>query len=107
MLATIRTPAPSSVRPEIRSVSFSAATIRTGRVTVAKIDCSGIKPREIRCEAASPGFELELLPHRTRQGRFVIMGIRIHRSLGTPRTLCLVRFSAAGLSTSASVTVLA
>lgn len=112
MLAVTRPPFnPSSsalgIVPEIRSVSFSTATIRTGRVAVAKIDCSGIKPQDLRCEATRPGFIVEVLPDRTRQGRFVILAIRIHRQLGTPRSLCLLQFSAGSTNTLASLTVLA
>ena len=92
---------------EIRAVSFSTATIRTGRVAVAKIDCSGVKPHDVRCEATGPGFTIEVLPDRTRQGRFVLLAIRIHRQLGTPRSLCLVRFSAGSTNALASLTVLA
>jgi len=92
--------------PQIRSVAFSTATIRTGRVAVAKIDCTGIPPHEIHCESTSQGFDVEILPTRTRQGRFVILGIRVHRRLGVPRSLCLLRFSAGPLGAVASVTVL-
>lgn len=91
---------------EIRAVSFSTATIRSGRVVVAKIDCTGIRPHDIRCESVSPGFSAEVLPNRARQGRFVILAIRIHRELGTPRGLCLLRFSAASTSSLGSLTVL-
>lgn len=92
---------------EIRAVSFSTATIRTGRVAVAKVDCSGIKPQDLRCEATRPGFTVEVLPDRTRQGRFVLLAIRIHRQFGTPRSLCLLRFSAGPTTALASLTVLA
>lgn len=92
--------------PEMRAVSFSTATIRSGRVAVAKIDCSGILPRDIHCESTRPGFVVEVLPDRTRQGRFVILAIRIHRQLGTPRSLCLLRFSAGPTNALASLTVL-
>lgn len=95
------------MNPEIRAVSFSTATIRSGRVAVAKIDCSGIAPHELRCESTSHGFELQVLPTRARQGRFILVGVRIHRRLGTPRNLCIIRFEANGLSSSASLTVLA
>jgi hypothetical protein len=111
MLAVTRTsiPTPSSftIVSEIRAVSFSTATIRSGRVAVAKVDCSGIRPRELRVEATRPGFVVEVLPHRARHGRFVILAVRIHRQLGTPRGLCLLRFSAGSVSASASLTVLA
>jgi hypothetical protein len=99
-------PVALGVAPEIRAVSFATATIRTGRVAVAKIDCSGIRPQDVRCESARAGFVVEVLPSRARQGRFVILAIRIHRQLGTPRSLCLVRFSAGPLSSLASLTVL-
>jgi hypothetical protein len=110
MLAVTRISIPNpqylAVVPEIRAVSFSTATIRSGRVAVAKIDCSGIRPQDVCCEAARPGFTVETLPNRTRQGRFIILAVRIHRQLGTPRALCLVRFSAGSASASASLTVL-
>jgi hypothetical protein len=93
--------------PEIRAVSFSTATIRSGRVAVAKVDCTGIRPHDVRCEAAQPGFVVEVLPRRARQGRFVIIAVRIHRQLGTPRSLCLVRFHAGSATALASLTVLA
>lgn len=103
------TPTPQSpaIAPEIRGVSFSTATIRTGRVAVAKVDCTGIRPYDVRCEAASSGFTVEMLPNRARQGRFILIAVRIHRHLGTPRGLCLLRFSAGSVSTQASLTVLA
>lgn len=97
----------TTVAPEIRAVSFSTATIRSGRVAVAKIDCTGIRPQDLRCKAEQAGFEVEVLPNRTRQGRFILIALRIHRQLGTPRNLCLVRFSAASVSSLASLTVLA
>ena len=112
MLAVIQTPpttlAPASPRtsPQIRSVSFSTSTIRTGRVAVAKVDCEGIHPQDIVCESTSHGFDVQPLPTRARQGRFVIIGIRIHRRLGAPRSLCLVRFRAGSQTAAASVTVL-
>jgi hypothetical protein len=95
-----------AIPPEIRGVSFATATLRSGRVAVAKIDCTGIRPQDVRCEATSPGFTLEVLPNRARQGRFVLLAIRIHRELGTPRSLCLVRFGAGSASARASITVL-
>jgi hypothetical protein len=101
------TPHPVVIAPEIRAVSFSTATIRSGRVVVAKIDCSGIRPQDVRCESTRPGFVVEVLPNRTRQGRFVILAVRIHRELGTPRSLCLLRFSAGSSGAMASLTVLA
>lgn len=116
MHAVTRTTSPSSssssssslgIVPEIRAVSFSTATIRSGRVAVAKVDCSGIRPQDIRCEATRPGFTVEVLPDRARQGRFVILAVRIHRQLGTPRSLCLLRFSAGPTQAMASLTVLA
>ncbi|MCH9687896.1 MAG: hypothetical protein K0V04_41080 [Deltaproteobacteria bacterium] len=73
---------------------------------MAKIDCSGLAPEQVLCESTSPGFTVEVLPTRTRQGRFVILGIRIHRSLGTPRSLCLIRFYSGSQSARASLTVL-
>lgn len=100
------TPAASTPQAEIRAVSFSAATIRTGRVVVAKIDCTGVRPQDVRCESARPGFVAEVLPIRARQGRFVILAVRIHRGLGTPRGLCLLRFRAGSASSLASLTVL-
>jgi hypothetical protein len=103
-LSTSR-PSTIAIASEIRAVSFSTATIRTGRVAVAKVDCTGIRPRDI-CVEARPGFTVEVLPTRARQGRFVILAVRIHRQLGTPRGLCLLRFSAGSLSASASLTVL-
>lgn len=99
-------PSPVAIAPEIRAVSFSTATIRTGRVAVAKIDCSGIRPQDVRVEATRPGYVVEVLPSRTRQGRFVILAVRIHRQLGTPRSLCLLRFAAGPASALASLTVL-
>ncbi|MEX1362419.1 MAG: hypothetical protein AB1Z98_04790 [Nannocystaceae bacterium] len=95
------------MNPEIRAVSFSTATIRSGRVAVAKIDCSGIAPYELVCESSSTGFDLQVLPTRARQGRFILVGVRIHRRLGAPRNLCIIRFAASGQCSSASLTVLA
>jgi len=103
---SISNPQYLAVVPEIRAVSFSTATIRSGRVAVAKIDCSGIRPRDVCCEPARPGFTVELLPNRIRQGRFIILAVRIHRQLGTPRALCLLRFSGGSASALASLTVL-
>lgn len=98
---------PLAVEPEIRAVSFSTATIRSGRVAVAKIDCTGVRPQDLRCESERAGFVVEVLPDRARQGRFLIVAIRIHRQLGTPRSLCLLRFTAGSTSSLASLTVLA
>jgi len=98
---------PVAVAPEIRAVSFTTATIRTGRVAVAKIDCTGVRPQDVRCEPSRPGFTVEVLPRRARQGRVVLIAIRIHRQLGTPRGLCLLRFTAGTASAQASITVLA
>lgn len=103
---TSSTPSPITIASEIRAVSFSTATIRTGRVAVAKIDCTGIRPRDVRVEATRPGFSVEVLPTRARHGRFIILAVRVHRQLGTPRGLCLLRFSAGSASASASLTVL-
>lgn len=106
---------PSSIRsarppdqpiPEIRAVSFVTSTIRTGRVAVAKIDCPGIRPEAICCESVRPDCVAEVLPDWSRQGRFVILAIRIHRELDTPSGLCLLRFSAGSASSLASLTVL-
>jgi len=112
MMTVARSPSSSSsaslgIVPEIRAVSFSTATIRSGRVAVAKIDCSGIRPQDLRCEVTRPGFTVEVLPDRTRQGRFVILAVRIHRQLGTPRSLCLLRFTAGPTQALASITILA
>lgn len=101
------TPLARSIMPEIRAVSFATATIRSGRVAVAKIDCTGIRPYDVRCEAALPGFTVEVLPNRARQGRFILMAVRIHRELGTARGLCLLRFGTGPSSALASITVLA
>ena len=97
---------PLRPHPELRAVKFSTATIRSGRVAAAKIDCSGIAPDEIVVEPTSHAFEIHVLPTRARQGRFVLLAIRIHRRLGAPRSLCVVRVRAADQSASASVTVL-
>ena len=97
--------APSSL-PEIRAISFSTATLRSGRVVVAKIDCSGLHPEDIRCTVARAGFTAEILPDRTRQGRFVYVAVRVHRDPDTMRGLCLLRFSAGPASLLASLTVL-
>lgn len=99
-------PSPVAIASEIRAVSFSTATIRTGRVAVAKVDCTGIRPRDVRVEATRPGFSVEVLPNPARHGRFVILAVRVHRHLGTPRGLCVLRFSAGSASASASLTVL-
>lgn len=97
---------PTAAVPEIHAVSFATATIRTGRVAAARIECSGILPEDIRCEATRPGFLVEILPPRMQQGRCVILAIRVHRRPGTPRGLCLVRFSAGATCALASLTVL-
>lgn len=102
----LSSPAPQLADPQINAVAFSTSTIKSGRVAVAKIDCSGIRPEDIRCESTSHGFEIEVLPARARHGRFVVLAIRIHRRLGAPRSLCLVRFTAGAHSAAASVTVL-
>lgn len=98
-------PDPLRPHPELRSVCFSTATIRSGRVAAAKIDCSGIPPEHVTIEPLSQAFEVQVLPTRARQGRFVLLAIRIHRRLGAPRSLCVLRVSAAGQSVSASITV--
>ncbi len=106
-LQSVLVPSPvHKTSPEIRAVCFSTATIRSGRVAVATIDCSGLAPEDIHCEITSPGFVLDVLPTRTRQGRNVILGVRIHRNLGALRSLCLVRFHAGSQGARASVTVL-
>jgi hypothetical protein len=103
---SIPKPTPFAIAPEIRAVSFSTATIRSGRVAVAKIDCTGIRPQDVRCEASRSGFVVEVLPNRVRQGRHVILAVRVHRQLGTPRALCLLQFSAGAATALASLTVL-
>lgn len=94
------------VPPRLQSVSFSTATIRTGRIVVAKIDCAGISADDITCTATSHGYDVEVLPAHTQQGRFMIVGLRVHRRLGTPSSLCSIRFQAGQQSALASVTVL-
>ncbi|MCX4245084.1 hypothetical protein OEB96_30950 [Paraliomyxa miuraensis] len=97
---------PLHARPEIRSISFSTATLRSGRVVVAKIDCSGLRPEDIECTVARAGFTAEILPDRTRQGRYVYVAVRIHREPCATRGLCLLRFSAGPASLLSSLTVL-
>ncbi|MEM9455167.1 MAG: hypothetical protein AAGF11_13380 [Myxococcota bacterium] len=92
--------------PQIHAVSFPTATIRSGRVAVAKLECTGIPPEEIRCAPVRPGFTVEVLPTRAREGRFIILGIRITRMPDTQRDLCLLRLSAGLASSLASLTVL-
>lgn len=92
--------------PEIHAVSFPTATIRSGRVAVAKIRCTGIPPEEIRCAPVRPGFTVEVLPDRAREGRYIVLGIRITRMPDAQRDLCLLRLSAGSVSSLASITVL-
>lgn len=103
---TIPNPPSRRPRPEIRAVSFPTATIRSGRVAVAKIDCSGVLPEELRCDPARPGFTVEVLPTRAREGRHILLGIRVHRKPEANRDLCLLRLSAGSASSLASITVL-
>jgi len=87
-------------------VSFPTATIRSGRVAVAKIDCAGILPEELNCTAVRPGFTIDVLPTRVRQGRFVLLSLRIHRDQDATKSLCLVRLEAGPASSLASITVI-
>lgn len=87
-------------------MSFPTATIRSGRVAVAKVDCAGILPEELSCEAVRPGFTVDVLPTRVREGRHVLLSLRIHRSRDATRSLCLVRLTAGSASSLASITVL-
>lgn len=105
--AAYSAPTPALTRtPELRSVAFSTATIRTGRVVVAKIDCTDISAEDLACVPTSAGYDVEVLPSTTRQGRHLVVGLRIHRRLGTPHSLCSIRFSAGDETALASVTVL-
>ena len=90
----------------IRSVSFACATIRSGRVAAAKIACDGAFPGWVRCTPVTPGFDVEILPERTYQQGEIIVGLRIHRRIGAPRRLCLIRFDVGNASAKASITVL-
>lgn len=92
--------------PTALSVSFEASTIRSDDVAVARVDCMGIRPDEVHCYAATPGFEIHVLEERALVEDRIILGLRIHRRIGAIRRLCLVRFAVRGMSATASITVL-
>ena len=106
MQAVTRPSESPRARPQIRAVSFTSATMRSGRAAVLRIDCTGVEPDEIRCEAARPGFSVETTPRRVRDGRHILVSLRIHRTPQAPKALCLVRVSAGSTSALASITVL-
>jgi len=91
--------------PSVLSVSFETSTIRSDRVAVARIDCPGASPDQVRCSPVTPGFEIELLDERAMQDGQILVGLRIHRRIGSVRRLCLVRFSIGRASATASITV--
>ena len=99
-------PPPDNLTTQIRSVSVASSIVRSDRVVAVTLGCLGGHRRAVKVESLTPGFEIDMLPERARQGEMIILGVRIHRRLGTVRRLCLVRFSLGGASAVASITVL-
>ena len=89
----------------IEAVSFQGATIRSGGVAVARLRGRNIAPGDVTAAPANAGFVIDILPERTEQGDELVLGIRIFRRMGTPRGLCLIRFTAGPATAVASITV--
>lgn len=92
---------------QILSVAFATSTVRSDRVVAACLRCTGAQRHRVTVDALTPGFAVDLLPQRAHEDDRILLGIRIHRRLGTVRRLCLVRFSVGEAAAVASITVLA
>jgi hypothetical protein len=97
--------ADSDALPVIESVAFQGSTIRSGGVAVARLRGRDLDPHTVRCDGANAGFVVDLLPERTEQRDELVLGLRIFRRMGTPRGLCLIRFSCGPATAGASITV--
>lgn len=88
-------------------MAFSTATIRSGGMAVATLKGSNLHGADVRCEAMSNGFIVDMLPHHTVQaeGEQLVLAMRVFRRMGTPRGLCLVRVSVGTSSAVGSITV--
>ncbi len=107
-LRRISKPDPQDDRnPRIEGIAFSAATIRSGAMAVAKIRGQRLYDGDVRCEAMSTGFILDVLPQHAVQseGEQLVLAMRVFRRLGTPSGLCLVRVSVGESSAVGSITV--
>ncbi|MCR9159450.1 MAG: hypothetical protein ACE37F_22905 [Nannocystaceae bacterium] len=93
--------------PHIEGMAFSTATIRSGGMAVATLRGTNLHSADVRCEAMSTGFIVDVLPHHTVQakGEQLVLAMRLFRRMGTPRALCLVRVSVGDSSTVGSITV--
>ena len=91
----------------IEGLAFSAATIRSGSMAVAKVRGLHLHGADLKCESMSSGFIIDVLPQHTVQeeGEQLVLAMRVFRRVGTPRSLCLVRVSIGGSSAVASITV--
>ncbi|MEM6293596.1 MAG: hypothetical protein AAGA54_20145 [Myxococcota bacterium] len=94
-------------KAEIEGIAFAGATIRSGGVAVAKIRGRNLNAADVRCEAMSKGFILDVLPDYTVQseGEELVLAMRVFRRIGTPRALCLVRVTIGSTSAVGSITV--
>lgn len=94
-------------QPEIEAIAFSTSTIRSGSMAVAKVRGQHLHGADVRCEAMSTGFIIDVLPQQTVQaeGEQLVLAMRVFRRIGTPRGLCLVRVSAGDSSAVGSITV--
>jgi|GEM_PF-2388457 len=93
--------------PHIDGIAFSTSTIRSGGMAVAKVRGSNLQGADVRCEAMSNGFIVDVLPHHAVQseGEQLVLAMRVFRRMGTPRALCLVRVSVGDSSAVGSITV--
>ncbi len=91
----------------IEGIAFNTSTIRTGDTVVAKIRGPNLHGAEVKCEAMSTGFLLDLLPQPAVQeeGEQLMLAMRVFRGIATPRGLCLVRVTIGASSAVASITV--
>ena len=94
-------------QPVIEGIAFSTSTIRSGSMAVAKVRGQHLHGVDVRCEAMSSGFILDLLPQQTvqSQGEQLVLAMRVFRRMGTPRGLCLVRVSVGDSSAVGSIAV--
>jgi hypothetical protein len=97
----------SDAAPHIEGMAFSTATIRSGGMAVATLRGSDLQGADVRCEAMSSGFIVDVLPHHTVQaeGEQLVLAMRLFRRMGTPRALCLVRVTVGDSSAVGSITV--
>lgn len=100
-------PEPDGPAPQIDSIAFSTATIRSGGMAVATLKGCHLERGDVLCETMSSGFIVDVLPQHTVQagGDQLVLAMRLFRRMGTPRGLCLVRVSIGDSSAVASITV--